>query len=210
MSIEAKLIVVEGAAEAEISLKLPTVIGRSDQAALKVRTSVVSREHCRLFEKNGFLFVEDLKSSNGTFVNEERITTMTKIASGDFLTVGPVTLKVVCENDTRSIGHDPYTGEYGVLNESPQQDAESPSNVHYKETVEGSFLGIDDSMPLNLGARQVVKKSAGPDLDPLKFDGKGNPHEPKKEISRKNKRSTKRGTAKKKDQSLDDFLNNIV
>ena len=99
MAIEAKLIVVEGATEAEISLKLPTIVGRSGEAALKVRTSVVSREHCRLYENNGSLFVEDLNSSNGTFVNEEKIAKATKIGTGDFLTVGPVTLEVVCKND---------------------------------------------------------------------------------------------------------------
>ena len=172
MPIEAKLIVVEGATEAEIRLKLPTIIGRSGEAALKVRTSVVSREHCRLYEQNGALYVEDLDSSNGTFVNEEKIASVTPIGTGDFLTVGPVTLEVVCENEKedRSVSHDPYSGDQSVLTESPEPDVESASNVHYKETLEGSFLGIDDSLPLKLGSRKSNENSESPESNPLQFN----------------------------------------
>ena len=71
--MKAKLVVVQGADAAEIPLRLPTVIGRSRQAGVKVRTSVVSREHCQLFDKNGNIFVHDLESANGTFVNDVKI-----------------------------------------------------------------------------------------------------------------------------------------
>ena len=169
MAIQAKLFVVEGATDAQISLKLPTIVGRSGQAALKVRTSVVSREHCRLFEKNGSLFVEDLHSSNGTFVNEEKITEATKMATGDFLKVGPVTLEVFCEVEDRQLSHDPYTGACGVLNDLPQEDAESPSNVHYKETIGGGFLGIDDSMLPVLESRAATEKSANAESQQIKL-----------------------------------------
>ncbi|MEK6269460.1 MAG: FHA domain-containing protein [Planctomycetales bacterium] len=209
MAIEAKLIVIEGATEAEISLKLPTVVGRSGEAALKVRTSVVSRKHCRLYEKNGTLFVEDLNSSNGTFVNEEKIANATKIGTGDFLTVGPVTLEVVCKNDGRSIAHDPYTGDCGVLNECPQPETESPSNVRYQETIEGSFLGIDDSMPLNPAPHKVVGKSAEPEFDRLKLSSKKKTTKPgksKKKNFRKNNQSANKEETEERGHALDNFL----
>jgi len=214
MAIEAKLIVVEGATEAEISLKLPTIVGRSGEAALKVRTSVVSREHCRLYEKKGTLFVEDLNSSNGTFVNEEKIADPTKIETGDFLTVGPVTLEVVCKNDDRSISNDPYTGDCGVLNECLQPETESPSNVHYQETIEGSFLGIDDSMPLNLGPHKVAGKSAEPGFDRLKLSSKkktnqpGQPGKSKKQNLRKKNQSANKEETEEGGHALDHFLKN--
>ena len=214
MAIEAKLIVVEGAREAEISLKLPTIIGRSGEAALKVRTSVVSRKHCRLYEKNGGLYVEDLNSSNGTFVNEEKITAVTPIATGDFLTVGPVTLEVVCKNDERSMSHEPYFGDRGVLTESSSPDAESASNVHYQETIDGSFLGIDDSMPLKMGSAQASEVRDIPDHDPPML----------KRVKRSPATSDQTGVPgggvenqpvndekqqAASDKALDDFLNNI-
>ena len=208
MTIEAKLIVVEGATEAEIILKLPTIIGRSGEASLKVRTSVVSREHCRLYEKDGALYVEDLNSSNGTFVNEEKITAITPIDTGDFLTVGPVTLEVVCEKDDRSVSHDPYSGDQNVLTELPQPDAESASNVHYQETIEGSFLGIDDSMPLKSSAEKRCENPEPPERNPiqskLRERSRGNTSERVDEENRSRKNDGKG----KVDQgsALDDFL----
>ncbi len=100
--MKAKLVVVQGADAAEIPLRLPTVIGRSRQAGVKVRTSVVSREHCQLFDKNGNIFVHDLESANGTFVNDVKIDKPTLLSADDFLTVGPVTLQVVYEPATKT------------------------------------------------------------------------------------------------------------
>ena len=213
MAIQAKLIVVEGATDAQISLKLPTIVGRSGQAALKVRTSVVSREHCPLFEKNGSLFIEDLHSSNGTFVNEEKITEATKMATGDFLKVGPVTLEVFCEVDDRQLSHDPYTGACGVLNDLPQEDAESPSNVHYKETIGGSFLGIDDSMLPALESREVTSKSANAEFQQIKLgdaeEAKRPPKSQKGKLPKK-KQPTKKKRVEIEGESLDDFLNKMT
>ncbi len=211
MTIEAKLIVVEGATEAEIKLKLPTIIGRSGEASLKVRTSVVSREHCRLYEKNGALYVEDLNSSNGTFVNEEKITAITPIATGDFLTVGPVTLEVVCEKDDRSISHDPYSGDKSVLTESPVPDAESASNVHYQETIEGSFLGIDDSMPLKSGAEKKRENPESPEGDSIQFKTLEKSRDPKSnQVDDESGSGINHGKEKaEQSNALDDSLKNL-
>ena len=216
MTIEAKLIAVEGATEAEIKLKLPTVIGRSGEASLKVRTSVVSREHCRLYEQNGTLYVEDLNSSNGTFVNEERITGATPVETGDFLTIGPVTLEIVCKIDDRSVSHDPYSGDRSVLTEPAETDAESASNVHYKETLEGSFLGIDDSMPLRSGSRKSSENRGSSKSNPLQLDTHKNSKRSRDTKSDRNdqqiglRKNDKKDTSQEqKDDALNDFLNNL-
>ena len=42
-----------------------------------------------------------------------------------------------------------------MLFRSPKDsESESKSHIHYKETIEGSFLGIDDSMLNALGSRE--------------------------------------------------------
>ena len=208
MSIQAKLIVVEGATEAEIPLKLPTIIGRSGRASLKVRTTVVSREHCRLFDKKGSLFVEDLDSSNGTFVNEEKIDSVTRLSTGDFLTVGPVTLKVVFLVSERALSYDPYSGEHGVLDDVPQSsDVESQSHIHYKETVEGSFLGIDDSLLQALGSREPRANPGEPNLPQALSDAADEKAEENKSLFQENSPPAKE--KEPDDQALDDFLNNM-
>lgn len=50
------------------------IVGRRSDCALSIPDEFVSGNHARLFIENGTLIVEDLGSSNGTWVNGERIT----------------------------------------------------------------------------------------------------------------------------------------
>lgn len=49
-------------------------VGRGSANDLVIRQTQISKEHIRLFWQNGDLLVEDLDSTNGTTVNEERLT----------------------------------------------------------------------------------------------------------------------------------------
>ncbi|MCA9184017.1 MAG: FHA domain-containing protein [Planctomycetales bacterium] len=90
-----RLEVIEGADTMILALRLPTIIGRGEQARVKIRNARVSRRHCELYDFDGQLAVRDLDSSNGTFVNGQRISGPTFLAEGDQLTVGPITLKAI-------------------------------------------------------------------------------------------------------------------
>jgi pSer/pThr/pTyr-binding forkhead associated (FHA) protein len=56
----------------------------------------VSRRHARIYTRDGTCFVEDLDSTNGTFLNGERLTPYLPYAfrDGDSLTLGTMTMKV--------------------------------------------------------------------------------------------------------------------
>jgi pSer/pThr/pTyr-binding forkhead associated (FHA) protein len=70
-------------------------LGRSVRADFIVDVAMVSRVHCRLIaDESGRLVVEDLESTNGTFVNDRRIT-KAEIVVGDRLRVGRVELAVL-------------------------------------------------------------------------------------------------------------------
>jgi len=68
-------------------------MGRSPGAEFVVDASMVSRLHCRLTAGATELQVVDLESTNGTFVNGERVTQAT-MKEGDTLGVGRVDLVV--------------------------------------------------------------------------------------------------------------------
>jgi predicted component of type VI protein secretion system len=72
-----------------------TSLGRHDGCVIRIKSSQVSRRHCELFEAGGKLTVRDLGSSNGTFVNGQRVSGQQTLTPGDELTVGAVTLRVV-------------------------------------------------------------------------------------------------------------------
>lgn len=48
-------------------------IGRDEKADIMIPLSFISRTHARLMIKKNKLFIEDANSSNGTFVNDERV-----------------------------------------------------------------------------------------------------------------------------------------
>jgi pSer/pThr/pTyr-binding forkhead associated (FHA) protein len=69
-------------------------LGRSPVADFVVEAALVSRVHCRLTAvSDELLEVEDLSSTNGTFVNDERVA-VARLAPGDTLTVGRLALTV--------------------------------------------------------------------------------------------------------------------
>jgi len=68
-------------------------IGRSPGAQFVVDAALVSRLHCRLSAGATELQVDDLESTNGTFVNGERVT-RSSLREGDKLGVGRVELVV--------------------------------------------------------------------------------------------------------------------
>ena len=71
------------------------MIGRevsTNEVVLHNRT--VSRIHARLLFRQGVVYLSDLRSSSGTFVNDERIRTQTKLAAGDVIAIGDVICRV--------------------------------------------------------------------------------------------------------------------
>lgn len=96
--INAKLVVVGGAKEAEVTLrKLPATIGRSKEATITLPHGLVSRLHCEIFEEQGILYVRDLNSLNGTFLNNEKISGSRPLLPDQLLTLGNVTFRASYE-----------------------------------------------------------------------------------------------------------------
>lgn len=66
-------------------------IGRATGAQFVVEAPLVSRVHCRLTcSEDGRLVVEDLGSTNGTFVDARRVDGSVRLRAGSTLTVGRV------------------------------------------------------------------------------------------------------------------------
>lgn len=61
------------------------VVGRGNTAQLRIDEVHVSRKHARLWVEDGDLLVEDLGSSNGTYLNGELLDMPTALAPGDKL-----------------------------------------------------------------------------------------------------------------------------
>jgi hypothetical protein len=72
-----------------------TVIGRGTEAAIALNDSFLSNEHARLELREGVWSLEDLNSTNGTFLNGFEVRGSTELHAGDVVRVGRVELKLV-------------------------------------------------------------------------------------------------------------------
>lgn len=80
-------------AEELIVIDAPSVrIGRAAPAEIVLAHKSVSREHCIVGLANDELFVTDLNSTNGTFVDGDRIRRTTVLPVGSVLTLGQISL----------------------------------------------------------------------------------------------------------------------
>ena len=71
----------------------PRTVGRGPRADFVVDVTLLSRVHCRLQATQTELTVEDLGSTNGTFVNDRRISE-SPLQNGDRLRLGRLELVV--------------------------------------------------------------------------------------------------------------------
>jgi pSer/pThr/pTyr-binding forkhead associated (FHA) protein len=69
-------------------------IGRSERSTIKLEDSYVSQSHARLYGRDGAWFVEDLGSTNGTFVNDRRVASPVQVRAGDVVRVGKTVLEL--------------------------------------------------------------------------------------------------------------------
>jgi predicted component of type VI protein secretion system len=93
--VKAKLVVVSGSApDAQFEVSTPATLGRGPEVELTFQHPQISREHCRIDEQDGQLYVFDLGSMNGTFVNEQKITEPTKMFPGDTLAIGKLSFRL--------------------------------------------------------------------------------------------------------------------
>jgi pSer/pThr/pTyr-binding forkhead associated (FHA) protein len=86
------------AVDPPVIIRLPTgaerTVGRATRSDFILDAAMVSRIHCRLTtDARGELTVEDLDSTNGTFVNDRRVS-RAALSAGDRLRVGRVELSV--------------------------------------------------------------------------------------------------------------------
>lgn len=71
------------------------LIGRSTETEVALNDTFLSSEHARLERRDGVWSLEDLNSTNGTYLNGFEVRASTEVNDGDVIRVGRVELKLV-------------------------------------------------------------------------------------------------------------------
>ena len=72
-------------------------VGRGDAATIRINVNAVSRVHARFFEKDGAIYVQDMKSLNGTSVNGATVVGPTPVKSGDLILLGEIPVQLLLD-----------------------------------------------------------------------------------------------------------------
>lgn len=95
--------------EFPIEIGQEVLIGRSSDLDMVLVEDMVSRQHSRILTENGDLYIEDLGSTNGTFVNGEKINKK-QLKEGDRILVGTNIIKLVAANEAGPPPQQPFGG----------------------------------------------------------------------------------------------------
>ena len=149
---------------------VPFVIGRSENCNLKLNDDRISRHHSEIRISGDLLWIRDLQSTNGTFVNQSRIEQAQLLEQNDIVSIGKYQFKVRSINSSTSYADsdticETHSGGFQGLNlpllEPKLRELIAKRNVipHYQPLLRFSdmakvgyeILGriSDDGMPSN-------------------------------------------------------------
>jgi pSer/pThr/pTyr-binding forkhead associated (FHA) protein len=89
----------EGKESTQHFTKSEVMIGRDTNCDLSVMDEALSAHHVRLTYHHGQWWLEDLNSTNGTFLNREMLTTPTVVITGDHFKCGNTVFGIRVEDD---------------------------------------------------------------------------------------------------------------
>ena len=72
-------------------------IGRSPQADIRIEDRFASQIHSRIYARGGNYYVEDMNSTNGTFLNSERLDGAARVEPMDQIQIGDTEFRVELE-----------------------------------------------------------------------------------------------------------------
>lgn len=98
-------------------IRQQAVIGRQVHCDIRVVSTEISREHCRIEIRDEGPVLEDLGSTNGTFINRKRVETRAEVLlhDGDEILIGPAAFSVHVQGAPASEPAESPSGEQTVL-----------------------------------------------------------------------------------------------
>ncbi|MEQ1162147.1 FHA domain-containing protein [Acinetobacter calcoaceticus] len=156
----------------EISIDRDMLVGRHQDADVLLQAAEISRRHAALLLKDQLLWVQDLNSSNGTFINDIRIEQEKQLHDGDIVQFASFKFSVLAPvqeiEDLPEIEAEP-------VNTAPSQDLSDqgmPSLTERAAEIEISRDGMPQniSIPKPAPIPEGIDVNAQPQQTPVAFE----------------------------------------
>lgn len=108
VNLDAALVVIYGldlGRKYELA-KVDIQIGRSSKADIQIDQESVSRNHAQITNSTKGVFIRDLGSTNGTFVNDEAVQGERELRNGDLVKIGRTIFKYIAGGNIEAAYHD--------------------------------------------------------------------------------------------------------
>ncbi|MGV6815331.1 MAG: FHA domain-containing protein [Phycisphaerales bacterium] len=121
-----------------------TLIGRLDECHIRVPVAGMSRRHCEIVIDGGSVVINDLGSSNGTYVNQERIAGSQPLCAGDLISFGGLVFYLSVNGEPSDIDAE-MMYEDGLPDEAEASAAPPAPQRVEQPVIASSSLDNDDS-----------------------------------------------------------------
>lgn len=137
--------------------KLPFVIGRAETADHTVYSVKVSKAHARLDVSEGRHVIHDLESTNGTFVNGQRVTSQ-ELHDGDIIHLAHAEF---CFRHARMASHDELTDPARLVEQTQMMTSDQPHSLirgteQLRELIDSNAVEIVFQPIVDLRSRGAV------------------------------------------------------
>ncbi len=82
------------------------VIGRAPKADICIPEDTLSKVHAKCLQAGDKVHLEDLNSTNGTFLNDQRVTARVGLCDGDIIRLGSILFKFFAHDNIENVFHD--------------------------------------------------------------------------------------------------------
>lgn len=131
----------------EIPIRIPEfVIGRDPECHLRPASPMISKKHCAFILEGERVLFKDFGSTNGSFINEERVEKDTYLRDGDIVKFGPLKFKAKMQATAMMAAAPtvvPETGSTVVESaEVPRTSASSSNAVKKASSAEADIAAM--------------------------------------------------------------------
>ena len=132
-------------------------MGRHPECELVLDNAAISRQHAQILESHGSYFLEDMRSRNGTYLNEEVIEGRQELKDGDLIRICDATIRIDLNASASSI-------DIQTLGETPRVGADGPTGVEFNAIDESRIFILPESFaePEFESASQIRRKAELP------------------------------------------------